>query len=182
MAYVLVVIGSVTAAKAASTSASAAEVSSRTIRRLAHSLTLVPAALLFQTGAAAAGDPRENVLQQPRESVVQTTATVSASPNAQRRAREAGSRGDAQEFARRLLLGVMTVSTLPNTQGNASTVRPTEDAQEFARRLLLGVANQTPGQLRPGVSGASGDRGHGDAQVSAQHLLLGRRDAPPKGD
>jgi hypothetical protein len=75
-----------------------------------------------------------------------------------------------------------TVSAPPNAQGNASTVRPTEDAQEFARRLLLGVANQTPGQLRPGVSRASGDRGNGDAQVSARHLLLGRRDAPPKGD
>jgi hypothetical protein len=149
MAYVLVVIGSVTAAKAAGKSDSAAEASSRTIRRLAHSLTPVPAALLFQTGAAAAGDPRENVLQQPRESAVQTTGTVSAPPNAQRRAREAGSTGDAQEFA---------------------------------GRLLLGVANQTPGQLRPGVSRASGDRGHGDAQVSAQHLLLGRRYAPPKGD
>jgi hypothetical protein len=94
---------------------------------------------------------------------------------------------DAQESARQLLLGVTShaptlstpeVSNAPNAQRSAKVTRVTGDAQESARQLLLGATSHTPPLPSPEVSRVNRNRIHGDAQVYAQHLLLGRRDTP----
>lgn len=140
------------------------------IRAFARSLMLVPLAFFFHAGSAAAGE----------------TPTVAA-PNAQHSAGARRVTGDAQESARQLLLGVTShapilptpdVSNAQNAQRNARVTRVRGDAQESARQLLLGATTHTPALPSPEVSRANGNRRHGDAQVYAQHLLLGRRDAP----
>lgn len=116
-------------------------------RAFARSLMLVPLAVIVHVGAAVA----------------------------------AGT-ADAQESARQLLLGVAShpatpspsdASKAPNAQRSARAIG---DAQESARQLLLGTSTHTPALPSPQVSKADRNRRHGDAQLYAQHLLLGRRD------
>jgi hypothetical protein len=135
-----------------------------TIRALARSLTLVPAALLLHIGAAVASELPEI----PKES------------HAQRSAARMRPTGDAQEQARQLLLGIMSAPSA-TAQPAERAVRPTVGAQEQARQLLLGITTQTPGQPQSDVSKAIGNRGRGDAQVLAREVLLGQRDVPAAG-
>lgn len=136
-----------------------------TIRAFARSLMLVPLALLVHVGAAAAGEP----------------APVSSPAHVQHSAKVTG---DAQESARQVLLGVTShaptlptadASNAPNAQHGA---RARGDAQESARQLLLGATTHSAAGPSPEVSRTNRNRKHGDAQLYAQHLLLGRRDAP----
>ena len=129
--------------------------SSPILRAFARSLLLVPFALSVHIGAAAAADSPSRVI------------------------------GDAQESARQLLLGTTThTSDLPNDskttnlQHNVPVARLTGDAQESARQLLVGATTHTEALPSPEVSKGRGNRMRGDAQVAAQHLLLGRRDTP----
>jgi hypothetical protein len=89
-----------------------------------------------------------------------------------------GSVGDAQQRARQLLLGATssTVSAAANAPRSLSATTPVGDAQESAQRLLVGAATSN---LRQPRTRADSDRVHGDAQLQAQHVLLGRLDAPP---
>jgi len=108
---------------------------SRIIRGLALSLTLVPAALLFHLGSAAAGDSAQ---EQARRVLVGVATRVPA--DAQHTARAVGPKADAQEQARRLLLGV-TAQTPGGPQPGTFTVsgnRAHGDAQALAQQVLLG--------------------------------------------
>jgi len=87
---------------------------------------------------------------------------------------------DAQEQARAVLLGV-TSTPHPTAQSAVSTQRSTGDAQEAARRLLLGVTTPSSGQQQTDLSRATGKHLHGDAQVLAREVLIGRRDALAAG-
>jgi len=87
---------------------------------------------------------------------------------------------DAQEQARALLLGV-TSTPHPTAQSAVRTQRSTGDAQESARRLLLGVTTPASGPQEGDVSRATGKHLHGDAQVLAREVLLGRRTALAAG-
>ena len=118
---------------------------SRITRTFARSLTIVPAILLLRVGAAAGADSVDDVLRQQRDVLAGRTAAVSAPSDSAPRGSDDRSVGDAQESARRLLLGV------------------------------------TPGALPPGIAKANGERGRGDAQLAAQHLLRGGHGASPLG-
>jgi len=87
---------------------------------------------------------------------------------------------DAQEQARAVLLGV-TSTPLPTAQSAVSTQRSTGDAQEAARRLLLGVTTPASGPQQADLSRATGKHLHGDAQVLAREVVLGRRNASAAG-
>jgi hypothetical protein len=88
--------------------------------------------------------------------------------------------GDAQEQARAILRGVP--STLhPTVQSAVKTQGVRADAQESARRLLLGVTTPTSGQQQTDLPRATQNHVHGDAQVLAREVLLGRRDAVAAG-
>jgi hypothetical protein len=118
-------------------------------------LSVISAALLFHVGGAVAADSAGDVQQQARELLTGRIATQSAPPS-ERRADTAvrPTGGDAQELARRVLLGVND----SGVQGTKPTTRPDNamapvestvqkgvlvhgDAQAMARRLLLGQAN-----------------------------------------
>lgn len=110
--------------------------SSRITWPFARSFTIVPAVLLFRIGAAAAADSVDELLQQQRDLLAGRTATVAALSNEQRSAGEDGPPGDAQDSARRLLLGVTPGQLHPGVS-TASGDRVYGDAQVLARRLLL---------------------------------------------
>ncbi len=118
------------------------------------SRSFIAAALLVHVGGAVAADSAGDVQQQIRELLAGKIATRSQPPAERRADRAVRPTGDAQELARRILLGV----TESGVQGTKSTTRPdnaaapvefTEqksvllhgDAQAMARRLLLGQAN-----------------------------------------
>jgi len=130
----------------------------RTRRALARSLTIVPAALLLHIGAALAADSPQSLRQ----------------PDAQRSTPPVNSTADAQEFARRLLLGITAAPPTPQPAGRGG--KSTGDAQEFARDLLLGITTRTTQPQTEG-SKTNGPRVHGDAQALAREVLVGRRDA-----
>jgi hypothetical protein len=109
--------------------------SSRIIRSLARSLTLVAAAVLIHSGSAVAADSAQ---EQARQVLLGVTTVVSA--DVQRTARAVGPEGDAQEQARRALLGV-TAQTPGRPQPGTFTVsenRSHGDAQALAQQVLLG--------------------------------------------
>jgi hypothetical protein len=109
--------------------------SSRIIRSLARSLTLVAAALLIHIGSAVAADSAQ---EQARQVLLGVTTFVSA--DVQRTARAVGPEGDAQEQARRPLLGV-TARAPGRPQPGTFTVSENRfhgDAQALARQVLLG--------------------------------------------
>ena len=87
---------------------------------------------------------------------------------------------DAQQQARDLLLGV-TPTLHPIAQSAVPAQRSTGDAQESARRLLLGVTSPASGQQQTDLPRATGKHVHGDAQVLAREVLLGRRVATAAG-
>lgn len=88
--------------------------------------------------------------------------------------------GDAQEQAREILLGV-TSAPHPTSQSAVKTQGARGDAQESARRLLLGVTTPASGHEQPALSRATQRHVHGDAQVLAREVLLGRRAAVAAG-
>ncbi len=121
--------------------------SPRTIRAFAHSLTLVPLALFFHIGAAAAAGSVDDLLEQQRAYLAGRATTMSAPASAQRSTREARSTGDAQEHARRLLLDVptRTSSSQRPDVSRASGNRVYGDAQVLARHVLLGRGDAPAG-------------------------------------
>jgi hypothetical protein len=85
---------------------------------------------------------------------------------------------DAQQLAQRVLLGgAPTVSVASEAQRRRPAAGPARDAQEHARRLLLGATPESSDLPQGVVTTVSGHRRHGDAQVLAQQLLHGHRDA-----
>jgi hypothetical protein len=109
--------------------------SSRIIRSLTRSLTLVAAAVLIHIGSAVAADSAQ---EQARQVLLGVTTVVSA--DVQRIARAVGPEGDAQEQARRSLLGV-TAQTPGRPQPGTFTVsgnRLHGDAQALAQQVVLG--------------------------------------------
>jgi hypothetical protein len=115
-------------------------------------LSFISAALLIHIGGAVAADFARDVQQQARELLAGRVAQQSAPPS-ERRTDRAVKPGDAQEQARRLLLGMTdsgVQSTKPMTRPDnaAAPVEFTQkgvlvhgDAQAMARRILLGRAN-----------------------------------------
>lgn len=117
-------------------------------------LSVILAAVLIHVGGAVAADSAGDVQQQARDLLTGRIATRSAPPSEPRAQRAVRSTGDAQELARRVLLGV-TDSGVPGTRPITrpdSAAAPVEfsaqksvlahgDAQAMARRLLLGQAN-----------------------------------------
>jgi len=86
---------------------------------------------------------------------------------------------DAQQLARRLLLGsaVPATTVAPDAPRSEQRAKPAPDAQELARGLLLGATRSASGAPKNGVSPLSRGRAHGDAQALAQVVLLGHRAA-----
>lgn len=134
--------------------------SSRTITTFARSLVLVSSALLFHMGAAAAASSVDDMLEQQRALLAGKTATVSAPSSAQRSVGEERSTGDAQDFARRLLLGV-TPGQLHPAASRVSGDRVYGDAQVLARQLLLGARGAPLAgsrlHLKPPATGRAAD-------------------------
>jgi hypothetical protein len=118
--------------------------SSRTLKTLTRTSTLIPAAFLFYMGAAVAGNSPQDLMQQQRNVLAgRTTVTVAA--GAQRTASPQGASADAQELARRVILGTGTVHH-PQSAASAANARGHGDAQSLARNVLLGHgASWTPG-------------------------------------
>jgi hypothetical protein len=87
--------------------------------------------------------------------------------------------GDAQEQARAILLG--TSALHPTAHSAVKTQGARGDAQESARQLLLGVTTPASGQQQTDVPRATQKHVHGDAQVLAREVLLGRRNAVAAG-
>jgi len=117
-------------------------------------LALISAALLIHVGGAVAADSAGDAQQQARELLAGRIATQSAAP--ERRAEGAvRPTGDAQELARRVLLGV----TDSGAQGTKPITRPDNAAAPVALTVQKSVL------------------AHGDAQAMARRLLLGRANA-----
>ena len=123
------------------------------VKFLSRPLALISAALLIHVGGAVAADSAGDAQQQARELLAGRIAAQSA-PSERRAEGTVRSTGDAQELARRVLLGV----TDSGVQGTKPITRPDKaaapveltvqkslpahgDAQAMARRLLLGQAN-----------------------------------------
>jgi hypothetical protein len=120
--------------------------SSRTITTLAHSLTLVPAALILHSGAAAAANSVDNLLEQQRAVLAGRVVAVSVPANAHH-AQSMRSTDDAQEHARRLLLDLPSRARAER-QLAASGARGSwvyGDAQVLAQHLLAGRSSAAAG-------------------------------------
>lgn len=116
----------------------------RIIRTLARSLTIVPAVLLFHAGVAAAADSADDFMQQQRDLLAgRRIAPVTAPSSARHSSGEDRPTGDAQESARRLLLGVAPDRLRPEAS-RSSGDRRYGDAQLMARQLLLGSRGAPP--------------------------------------
>ena len=133
-------------------------------RTLVRSLTPALAAVLLHIATAAAGDYTETVVQ----------------PDSQRSTGLMRPTGDAQEQAREILLGV-TSAPHPTAQSAVNTRGSRGDAQESARGLLLGVTTPASGHEQTYRSRAAQKHVHGDAQVLAREVLIGRRAAVAAG-
>jgi hypothetical protein len=120
-------------------------------------LTLISAALLFYVGGAVAADSAGGVQQQMRALLAGRIATRATQLSEQRDDGAGRPTADVQEFARKLLSGVID-SRVPGTQ---AMTRPA--SAESALTLQKGL------------------RAHDDAQVMAQRLLLGQRYAIAAG-
>jgi hypothetical protein len=128
----------------------------RIVKFFNRPLSIISAALLFHVAGAVAADSAGDAQQQARELLTGRIATESA-PLSERRAdrsvRPTGT--DAQEQARRLLLGVND----SGVQGTKSTTRPDSAAAPVELNVQKGVPL------------------HGDAQAMARRLLLGQSNA-----
>ena len=118
---------------------------------------LIATALLIHTCTALAADAAGDLQQQMRELLAGKIATHSAQPSEGREDKTLRPTADAQELARRLLLGVSD-SRVQGTQG----MTPPESAE--------GVSTLQEGSLA-----------HNDAQAMARRLLLGQRNAVAAG-
>ncbi|TLZ07629.1 MAG: hypothetical protein E6K31_15055 [Gammaproteobacteria bacterium] len=124
------------------------------VKSFSRPLSLISAALLLHIGGAVAADAAGDVQQHMRE-VLAGGAVIRSAPSSERRDDTAGRpTPDAQELAKRLLLGI-TDSRIQGTRAmtqpesvvkaGASSLRKGplahDDAQAMARRLLLGQRN-----------------------------------------
>ena len=126
--------------------------SPRFTRFFTHPLALLPAAFLVHIGAAAAGDSAGDVQQQVRDLLSGRSQAQFGAPAEQNTDRTAKSPGDAQDSARRLLLG-LTESTGP---GSRAMARP----ENAAAQVSSAVQRNT--------------HGYDDAQAMARSLILDR--------
>jgi hypothetical protein len=127
------------------------------VKSFSRPLSLTAVALLIHIGGAVAADAAGDVQQQMRELLAGKIATHSAQPSEGREDKTLRPTADAQELARRLLLGVSD-SRVQGTQG----MTPPESAE--------GVSTLQEGSLA-----------HNDAQAMARRLLLGQRNAVAAG-
>lgn len=122
------------------------------VKSFSRPLSLIAAALLIHIGGAVAADAAGDVQQQMRALLAGKIATHSAQPSEGREHRTVRPTADAQELARRVLLGVSDsrgpgtqAMTRPESAEGVSTVQEGSlahnDAQAMARRLLLGQRN-----------------------------------------
>lgn len=118
----------------------------RIVRSFSHPLSLISVALLIHIGGAVAADPAGDVQQQMRQVLAGRIAIQSAPPSERRDDTAGRPSGDAQDLARRLLLGV-TGSRVQGTEAitrheNAEKGLPVHgDAQAIAQRVILGQRN-----------------------------------------
>jgi hypothetical protein len=119
------------------------------VKFFSRPLPLISAALLIHVGSALAADSGGDVQQQMRELLAGSIATHSAQPSQRRGEMTVRHTADAQEGARRLLLGVADnrvhgaqAMTRSESAEGVSTLRKgllaPDDVQALARRLLLG--------------------------------------------
>jgi len=121
------------------------------LKSFTRSSSLIAAALLIRIGAAMAADPAGDVQQQMRELLAGKIATRSALATEWHADATPRPSADAQELARRLVLGVID----PRYTGSAA-VTPPENAvtpndailvqgcaQTMAQRLVLGQGHAT---------------------------------------
>jgi hypothetical protein len=120
--------------------------STHILKSLTRSSSLIAAALLIRIGAAIAADSAGDVQQQMRELLAGKSATRSALTTEWHDDGTPRPSADAQELARRLMLG-MTDSRFKGTEAVTSpenAVAPNDsilvqgDAQTMAQRLVLG--------------------------------------------
>ncbi len=124
----------------------------RIVRSFSHPLSLISAALLIHIGGAVAAD----------------------------------SAGDVQQQMRQVLAGRIAIQSAPPSERRDDTAgRPSGDAQDLARRLLLGVTDsrvqRAEAITRRENAAAPGLPVHGDAQATAQRVILGQRNAAVAG-
>lgn len=119
----------------------------RILKSFSRSSPLIAAALLIHIGTAMAADPAGDVQQQMRELLAGKSATRSALISEGHDGGTPGPGADAQELARRLVLGV-TDSRIKGSEAitpPANAVAPNDSilvqgyAQTMAQRLVLGV-------------------------------------------
>lgn len=124
------------------------------VKFLSRPLSVISAVLLIHVGGAVAADSAGDVQQQARQLLAGRITTHSAPPSERHADRAVRPTADAQELARRVLLGVGDSAgrgSKPTTRPN-NAAAPVEftvqksglghgDAQAMARRLLLGQAN-----------------------------------------
>jgi hypothetical protein len=124
------------------------------VKFLGRPWSLIAAAFLINVGSPVAADSAGDVQQQMRELLAGRVATQSAPPSERRADRAQSGTGDAQEFARRLLLGVsdsgaegIEPTTRPDSAGAPVQLSVQKgvlvrgDVQAMARRLLRGEPN-----------------------------------------
>lgn len=124
----------------------------RILRSFSHPLSLISAALLIHIGGAVAAD----------------------------------SAGDVQQQMRQVLAGRIAIQSPPPSERRDDTAgRPSGDAQDLARRLLLGVTDsrvqRAEAIIRRENAAAPGLPVRGDAQATAQRVILGQRNAAVAG-
>jgi len=125
------------------------------VKSFSHPLSLISAALLLQIGGAVAADATGDVQQQAREVLAGRVVIHSAPPRERRDDGTGRPTADAQERARRLLLGV-TDSRIQDTR----------------------TMTQSESVVAPGLfTLRKGPRAHDDVQAQARRLLLGQRNA-----
>jgi hypothetical protein len=125
------------------------------VKFLSRPLSVISAALLIHVGGALAADSAGDAQQQARELLAGRSATQSTLPSERRADRAARPTADAQELARRVLLGV----TDAGVQGTKPMTRPDNAAAPVESTVQKSVLT------------------HGDAQAMARRLLLGQASA-----
>jgi hypothetical protein len=111
--------------------------SPRTVTSIARSLIALPAALLLQAAISGAAQADDLMSQQRDLLAGRVTVTLAPAPAATSATSNRGG-PDAQELARRVILGSRTVATDRQTVSSpASTSRRHGDAQALARNVLL---------------------------------------------
>ena len=123
--------------------------SPRFMRSFSHTLAAIPAVFLIHIGGAAAGDSAGDVQQQIRELLSGRTQTQAAAPVERGADRTVTSPVDAQDSARRLLLGLtdsqgLVTSAIGGPAGQRN-VHVYGDAQAMARSLILGQSQAAKG-------------------------------------